>query len=225
MKELHRRAWTGLSKTIIGLPILIFLPAGTVAYWQGWACVAVFSVSAIWVTLYLMKTDPALLERRMSAGVQAEKERTQKIVQIFASIAFIAMFVVPALDHRFGWSHVPVYVEGCGDLLTALGFLMVFFVFRVNTYTSGIIEIADGQGVITTGSYARVRHPMYSGALVMLMGIPLALGSWWGGLALAAMAIVIILRLLNEEKFLSKSLPGYAEYLEKVRYRLVPGIW
>jgi protein-S-isoprenylcysteine O-methyltransferase Ste14 len=225
MKELHRRAWTGLSKTIIGLPILIFLPAGTVAYWQGWACVAVFSVSAIWVTLYLMKTDPALLERRMSAGVQAEKERTQKIVQIFASIAFIAMFVVPALDHRFGWSHVPVYVEVCGDLLTALGFLMVFFVFRVNSYTSGIIEIADGQGVITTGSYARVRHPMYSGALVMLMGIPLALGSWWGGLALAAMAIVIILRLLNEEKFLSKSLPGYAEYLEKVRYRLVPGIW
>lgn len=225
MNQLHRKAWTGLLQLMIALTVFIFLPAWTFDYWQGWVCLAVFFASVIWITLYLIKKDQNLLERRVSAGVRAEKERSQKIIQVLASIAFVVTFVVPALDHRFRWSHVPVSVEACGDLLMALGFVMVFFVFRVNTYTSGVIEVAEDQKVITAGLYARVRHPMYSGALVMLLGIPLALGSLWGLLAVAGMTCIIVARLVDEERLLSDRLSGYTEYLGRVRYRLVPGIW
>ena len=139
-------------------------------------------------------------------------------------IGFIALFVFPAFDHRFGWSPVPLYISLAGDVLVAFGFLFIFFVFKVNTYAA-TIQIAEGQKVISTGPYALVRHPMYAGALVMLIGVPLALGSWWGLFTLALIMPVLIWRLLDEEKFLSKNLPGYTEYCQKVRYRLVTSVW
>jgi protein-S-isoprenylcysteine O-methyltransferase Ste14 len=135
------------------------------------------------------------------------------------------LLVFPALDHQFGWSPVPPYVSVAGDALVALGFLFIFFVFAENSYGASTIQVAEGQRVISTGPYALVRHPMYAGALVMLIGIPLALDSWWGLVVLLFMTPVLVWRLLDEEKFLSRNLPGYVEYQRKVQYRLVPFIW
>jgi protein-S-isoprenylcysteine O-methyltransferase Ste14 len=177
------------------------------------------------ISLYLMKNDPKLLERRMSAGAGAEKQKSQKIIQTLAAMVFVATFVVPALDHRFLWSVVPTYAVIAGDALIMLGFLFVFWVFRVNSFTSGIIEVAAEQKVISTGPYRLVRHPMYFGALIMLLGTPIALGSWWGELTLVPMTVVLILRLVDEEIFLARNLPGYAEYRQKIKYRLVPFAW
>lgn len=161
----------------------------------------------------------------MNAGPGAEKEERQKHIQLCASAVFIGCFVLPSLDHRFSWSAVPPAIVLTGDVLAALGFFIVFLVFRENTFTAAVIEVAAGQRVISTGPYAKVRHPLYSGALVMLFGTPFALGSWWGVLMFAAMTIVIIMRLRDEEKFLRKNLRGYSDYLGKVRYRLVPFVW
>ena len=172
-----------------------------------------------------MKKDPELLERRVRAGASAEKEKSQKIIQFFAQIAFILIIIFPAIDHRFGWSVVPAYLSLLGDALVAIGLLIVFFVFKENSYTSAIIEVGKKQKLIATGPYAVVRHPMYSGALIMLLGIPLALGSWWGLLSFLPITIVIILRLLDEEKYLEKNLSGYVAYKKNVQYRLVPILW
>jgi protein-S-isoprenylcysteine O-methyltransferase Ste14 len=225
MNDLNRRAFGGLLRMMLFLSALVFLPAWTFRYWQAWICLLVFFVCATGITLYLMKNDPKLLERRMSAGSSAEKEKSQKIIQGLAAIAFVAMFIVPGLDHRFAWSLVPSYAVIFGDALIVLGFIFVFFVFKINSFTSGIIAVAAEQKVISTGPYGLVRHPMYLGALIMLVGIPIALGSWWGVLMLVPMTVVIIWRLLDEEIFLARNLPGYAEYRKKVRYRLVPFAW
>ena len=172
-----------------------------------------------------MKKDTKLLERRINAGPRAEKEKSQKIIQTFASITFSILIIFPALDHRFGWSAMPALVSIAGDTIVAFGLLLVFFVFRENTFTSGTVEIFADQKVISTGPYAIVRHPMYLGGIVMLCGVPLALGSWWGLTTVVPITIVIILRLLDEEKLLTKSLRGYSEYRDKVRWRVVPFVW
>jgi protein-S-isoprenylcysteine O-methyltransferase Ste14 len=225
MEDLNKRAFAGLARAAIGLAVLLFLPAGTVDYWQGWIFLAVFSASALAITVYLMKNDPKLLQRRMRAGPGAEKERSQKIILSVAFALFIAVAVVPAIDHRFGWSAVPWYVSVLGDALVALGFLITFLVFMENSFTSAIVEVDAEQKVVSTGPYALVRHPMYTGALIMLSGAPLALGSWWGLLTMIPITLVIIWRLIDEEKFLVRRLPGYSDYRNKVRYRLVPFIW
>lgn len=225
MKNVKARAFGGLLFLVISLAAALFVTAWTLDYWQAWVFIAVFSGSALAITLYLMKNDPKLLERRVTAGPGAEKEQIQNVIQILAQIAFLAAIVLPALDHRFGWSSVPASFVAAGDLLILLGFLIVFLVFRENTFASGTIEVAAEQSVIATGPYALVRHPMYSGALVMLLGVPLALGSWWGLLAFILMVLVIVLRVLGEEDFLSKNLPGYSQYRENVKYRVVPFIW
>jgi protein-S-isoprenylcysteine O-methyltransferase Ste14 len=225
MRNLNIRALAGLLQLVVALAALIFLPAWTLHYWQGWILIAVFVACALAITIYLMRNDPALLERRIKAGPAAEQETSQKIIQGLAIVAFISIFVVSALDHRFGWSAVPTFVVALGDILIALGFYFVFLVFRENTFASGTIEVGGEQKVITTGPYALVRHPMYIGALVMLFGVPLALGSWWGLLTIALMVLVIVWRLLDEEDFLAKRLAGYSEYQKRVRYRLLPFIW
>ena len=225
MDDIDRKAFGGLLRMMLILAGLIFLPAWTVRYWQGWLCLFLFFACASGITLYLMKYDPMLLKRRMSAGATAEKRKSQKIIQTLSATAFIALFVVPAFDHRFVWSLVPAYAVIAGDALIVLGFAIVFWVFKVNTFTSGIIEVAVEQTVISTGPYGLVRHPMYLGALIMLLGIPIALGSWWGMISLVPMTAVLVWRLLDEEVFLARNLPGYVEYKEIVRYRLAPFIW
>jgi protein-S-isoprenylcysteine O-methyltransferase Ste14 len=225
MKDLHRKALLGILRTFVMLMVAVFGPVWTLRWWQGWACLAAFFIPACAITVWVAQHDPALLERRLKAGAKAEKEKGQKIVQGIAAIVFLADFAVPALDHRFGWSRVPVYASVLGDLMMVLGLLIVAVVFKENTFTSGIIEVAENQNVVSTGPYAIVRHPMYSGALVMLFGIPLALGSWWGMLINVPMTAAIIWRLLDEERFLVGNLPGYAGYRESVRFRLVPLLW
>ena len=204
---------------------LLFLPAGTLNYWRGWVFFVLFFVASNAIGVYLAIYNPVLLERRMSVGPTAEKETSQKIITFFTLVGFIALLVFPALDYRFGWSPVPPYVSVVGDVLVALGFLLTFIVILQNNYAASTIQVAEGQQVISTGLYAHVRHPMYAGVLPMLVGIPLALGSWWGVFGLVIIVPAIIWRLLDEEKFLHKNLPGYTEYANRVKYRLIPFVY
>lgn len=225
MTSQNTKAFLSLWIAIVVMAALVFVPAWTFDYWQAWVFLAVYFASSFAITLYVMKTDPALLARRIRGGPFAEREPAQKIIMSLTSLGFIGLVVVPALDHRFGWSRVPPALALAGDLLVVLGFLAVLAVFRENSFTSATIELAPDQTVISTGPYALVRHPMYAGALVMLLGIPIALGSWWGLLVISAMLPALVWRLLDEENFLAKNLPGYAEYRKQVRYRLLPPVW
>jgi protein-S-isoprenylcysteine O-methyltransferase Ste14 len=225
MSHLARRTILGFAKLIVGLGLFLFVPAWTLNFWQAWVYLFLFSVSAALITVYLWVKDPQLLERRVKAGPGAEKESRQQFIQILASLAFAGLLVLPSLDYRFSWSEVPFVGMVAGDLLVALGFYTIFNVFKENTFASATVEMAPQQKVISTGLYAIVRHPMYSGALVMLFGTPLALGSWWGLLPFVAITFIIRWRLLQEEEFLTKSLPGYIDYCDKVKYRLAPSIW
>jgi protein-S-isoprenylcysteine O-methyltransferase Ste14 len=225
MNSLNRKAFRGLFILFATMAALLFVLAGTLDYWQAWLFLAVYFAASLAITLDLMKHDPQLLARRMSGGPTAEKERAQKIIMWFASLGFVGLLVVPALDHRFGWSHMRPAVAVAGDVLMAAGWLAIYFVFRENTFTSATIELAPDQKVISTGPYALVRHPMYGGALFMLLGVPIALGSWWGVLVLVAIVPALVWRLLDEERFLAKNLPGYVAYQNAVRFRLIPLVW
>ncbi len=225
MNNLNTRAWLGLILTTIGIGGFLFVSAGTLRYWQAWSYLGVFFVASTLVTLYLMKHDPALLERRLSAGPTAEKEKAQKTVMLFASIGFIGLLVVAGLDHRFGWSAAPPAGVIAADLVTLVGYFIIFLVYRENSFTSATIEIAPGQRVISTGPYAVVRHPMYAGGSLYLVAMPLGLGSYWGLVVLLAMLPVLVWRLVDEENFLSKNLQGYDEYRAKVRWRLIPRVF
>ena len=225
MNILTIKAFGGLLLLFGAMAALLFIPAGTLDYWQAWTFLAVFFASSLAITLYLIENDPKLLERRMGGGPFAEKETTQKIIMSFASLGFIGLLGLPALDHRFAWSHMPPTVAMAGDVLTVFGWLAIFFVFKENTFTSATIKLAPDQKVISTGPYALVRHPMYAGGLVMLLGMPIALGSWWGLLMLVAIIPALIWRLIDEENFLAGNLPGYQQYQKKVRYRLIPWVW
>jgi protein-S-isoprenylcysteine O-methyltransferase Ste14 len=225
MATVIRKAFVGFAQLLVVIGLLLFVPAGTVRFAGGWVFLALFFGSSLAITLYLAKKDPALLERRTQAGPVAEQRRSQKIIQGFASIVFAATIVVPALDHRFSWSHAPLPAVIAGDTLVAAGFLIVFLVFRQNTFTSSVIEVASGQRVIETGPYAMVRHPMYVGGLVLVAGIPLALGSLVGLLTFPPFAAIIVWRLLDEERFLVSHLDGYEAYRQRTRSRLIPHIW
>lgn len=222
MKNLKIKALAGLLYVFIAVSALIFLPEWTLHYWQAWLYLAVFMISISAVFVYLIKNDPDLLARRVN---NKEKTKSQKVIHFFINLAFAAVIVIPALDHRFGWSAVPWYIVIIGDILVALGILIIFFVFKENSFTAATIEVAADQKVISTGPYVRVRHPMYLGGLIFIVGIPIALGSWLGLLTVVLFAPVMAWRILDEEKFLVKNLPGYAEYEKKVKYRLVPFVW
>lgn len=219
------RGFAGLAILFAVMATLLFVSAGTLHYWQAWVFLAVYFGASILISLYLIRRDPALLERRMRGGPFAEKEPAQKIIMSITSIGFIALLVVPALDHRFGWSHLSGNAVAVGNLLMLLGWLGIYFVFRENSFASSTIESAADQRVISSGPYARVRHPMYAAALVMLLGISPALGSWWGVLIVGALLPALIWRMIDEERFLAQNLRGYTEYQGSVRYRLLPFVW
>jgi protein-S-isoprenylcysteine O-methyltransferase Ste14 len=217
-----------LSTFLIGvgiLGVLLFLPAWTLNYWQAWVFIVVFMTSVIVIGLYLSLKDPALLERRKKFGPTQEQSPAQKIIISIGVLALLGVFVFSALAHRFGWSPVPAYGSLAGDALVALGLFIDLLVFKENSYGGSTIETVANQKVIFTGPYALVRHPMYVGVLIMIIGIPPALDAWWGLAIVAVAAPGLIWRIIDEEKFLKKDLPGYVEYTQKVRYRLVPYIW
>jgi protein-S-isoprenylcysteine O-methyltransferase Ste14 len=207
------------------LGLVTFLPAWTFHYWRAWVFIGVFMISVDAVGLYLSIKDPELLERRKKFGPGQEQRLSQKIIMSLSLLGIIGMLVFCVLDYRFGWSRVPALVSLMGDGLIALGLYINVLVFKANTYGASNIQVEDGQKVISSGPYALIRHPMYMGVLVMMIGIPLALGSFWGLLVLALISSGLIWRILDEEKALRQDLPGYTEYMQKVRYRLVPGLW
>jgi protein-S-isoprenylcysteine O-methyltransferase Ste14 len=225
MKSLGARACFALAVLAVVMGLLLFVPAGTVDYWQAWVYLSTFMGASALTTLYLLRRDRALLERRMRGGPMAEKRPAQRLIMLGTSLAFVALLVVPALDHRFEWSAVPLGVVIAGYVLVAVGYGLIVRVYRENTFASATIEIAENQQVITTGPYAIVRHPMYASALVYLVGMPLALGSYWGLIPVAAMMPLLIWRLLDEERVLATDLAGYTEYQQRVRYRLIPFVW
>ena len=205
---------------------VIFLPAGTLGYWQGWVFFGTFAGLSSLTTVYLAHYDKPLLARRLRAGPTAEETPTQKVITAVGGLVFVGALVVSILDHRFRWSPaVPAWLSLLGDAFGVLGFLIYFLVIRANRYAASTIEVAKGQPVVSTGPYAIVRHPMYAGAILMLVWTPLALGSWWGLLSTPLFVGWFVWRLLDEEQYLRAHLPGYPAYLGRVRYRLVPYIW
>ena len=224
-REMGGKAFLGLVFLLVFLWLGLFVPAWSLYFWQAWSFWLIFSISTIFVTFYLLKKDLRLLETRTKAGPIAEAETSQKIIQMFASIFFIALVIVPGFDHRYHWSDVPVFLVVIGDIFVLLGFIIVFLVFRQNSFASGVIETEREQKVISTGPYRIVRHPMYAGGLLLLFSAPFALGSYWALPFTLLLFVVIVVRLLYEEKFLIQKLPGYKEYCEKTRYRLIPWIW
>ncbi len=217
-----------IRSSIIGTAVilaLLFIPAGTLTYWQGWAYVATFVMCSGTYTVYLAKYDPALLKRRTEAGISHEKEHVQKVVMAFLYAVCIVLVVLPPLDVRYGWSTVPWYVSVFGDALVVLSFYIFYLVSKVNTYAAANIRVEEGQKVISTGLYGFVRHPMYFGALLLLIGTPLALGSCWELLLIPLSLLILYFRISNEEAVLLRDLKGYKEYRQKVQYRLIPGIF
>jgi protein-S-isoprenylcysteine O-methyltransferase Ste14 len=225
MKNLTGQAFLGLMQLVVLLAVFLFLPGWSFNYWQAWVFLGVFSISVFLITLYFLKKDPRLIQSRLQVGPVAEQQKRQKIIQALDSLFFILPFITASIDHRLDWSEIPIWLVLLGDVLVGLGLFIVFLVFGENTFTSATIEVKDEQKLISTGPYAVIRHPMYSGAFIMLLGIPLALGSWWALIFVFLLFAAIVWRLLEEEKFLAENLPGYQRYRQKARYRLIPFIW
>ncbi len=205
--------------------LMLFVPAGTFKYWQAWVFLVVVAISAWTPTIYLLRTNPVALEARMRGGPTAEARLAQKLVIGGLYLSLAAMVVVSALDHRFGWSPVPAAICLVGDVLVAVGLGVVAVVIIHNSYAAATVRVAEGQKVVSTGLYGMVRHPMYTGNVIMMIGIPLALGSYWGLVFVAPGVIALIARIRDEERLLQKELDGYREYTQRVRYRLVPSMW
>ena len=221
-------ALQALASSVFGIVffgIALFVPAGTVAYWQAWVFIAVFMVCATVSSVYLTARNPEALRRRMKAGPMAETRPAQRIIISAIVLLVAAVLVVGALDWRFGWSTMPFWAVIVGDVLVAAGLLLAQWVVVQNSYAGASITVEAGQPLVSTGLYGVVRHPMYSGTLVMMVGTPLALGSLWSILVVALAVPVLVARILDEEKALTDELAGYREYMHRVRYRMVPGVW
>jgi protein-S-isoprenylcysteine O-methyltransferase Ste14 len=220
--ELNRLVYPKFLAALVVLPLIFMLPAGTWRYWQAWVYTLILLTPMFFLMQHMIKNQPALLIRRMQFR---EKAQTQKTIVTLSYIPILLAFVLPGFDHRFAWSAVPVWLVILSDVLVVLGYGMTIWVFRENQYASRIVEVAQEQQVISTGPYAVVRHPMYVGVLVMYVFSPLALGSYWAVIPALFIVPVLAIRAVDEEKMLSKDLPGYEEYKSKTRYRLIPGVW
>lgn len=218
---------SGIS-SILGLAVfvlLLFLPAGTWDYWQAWMFLGIFVIVSLIPSLYLNRIDPAAIERRRRAGPKAETRPVQKVVMTAITISFAAVLVVAGLDRRFGWSTMPAAVSVVGAVMVAVGLATTMLVVFQNRYAAATITIEDGQPLVSTGLYGVVRHPMYAASVVMMVGMPLALGSYWALLVVLIGVALLVVRILDEEKLLTEQLAGYPEYTRTVRYRLVPLVW
>ena len=216
------RAIAKFAAGLLLVAALLFLPAGTLAYPGGWRFIGLLFVPMLILGAVLFVKSPTLLEKRLNAK---EKEGAQKGVLALSALLFIAGFVVAGLDHRFGWSSVPPWAIILASAVLLISYALYAEVMRENAYLSRTVEVQEGQQVVDTGLYGIVRHPMYAVTLWLFLSIPVVLGSWWSLLCFAPYIAVIILRIYNEEKVLTRSLPGYAEYKTRVKYRLIPFVW
>ncbi len=225
MSALSKKVWGGSAILILTWGLIIFLPAWTLNYWQGWIYFLIFSLISLIGTWYFMKKDPKLIERRLHPGPAAEKEKSQKIIQsVIMALSFL-LIIGPGLDRHFGWSKVPAVIVIVSNIIFASGYLIIFRVFRENSFASSIIEVDKEQKVISTGPYAIVRHPMYSGAILWFLFSPLAMGSYYIIPVAVMICAMLAVRIIYEEKYLLQNLSGYKEYCGRVRYRLIPFIW
>jgi protein-S-isoprenylcysteine O-methyltransferase Ste14 len=214
-----------IARMLIAVPalgLIFFGPAGTFDYWEAWTYLAVLFVPMIWMMIYFIRKDPGVLERRMRTR---EGREEQSILIRVMLVFFIATFLLPGFDRRFGWSDPPTWLVVLALTLVFVGYLSLFFVLRENSYASRVVEVEAGQEVISTGPYAHVRHPMYAGVLLMYGISPLALGSTWGMLPMILLPFMLAIRIRDEEKVLRDELEGYREYTQKVKWRLIPGVW
>lgn len=214
-----------LIKLITGfvlIALLLFLPAGTVWYFGGWLFIGLLFIPMLIMGAVLFIKAPELLSKRLN---NKEKEKTQRGVVAFSALIFPVGFVLSALDFRYSLSVVPLWLQVAASVLFLLGYIMYAEVMRENAYLSRTVEVQENQKVITTGLYGIVRHPMYLATLFMFLPLPLILGSFWGLVPFAFYPVIIIVRIINEEKLLLKELSGYKEYTEKTKYRLIPFIW
>jgi protein-S-isoprenylcysteine O-methyltransferase Ste14 len=225
MRSLRVRMAVNAAKFLGVVAILLFVSAGTVRFWEAWLYL-LFNLAWLRVAgSYFLKKDPALVERRLIQDEQGEKEAVQKRVIAIMRVLGMVMLVLAGLDHRFGWSAVPVWVVAAGCVLFVAGTGVVFAVFLENTYTSSIIEVDAAQTVVATGPYRVLRHPMYAGTVLMGLATPLMLGSYWAFLLVPPGWVLLVVRILAEEHFLSDQLRGYAEYMRSTPKRLIPGVW
>jgi len=201
---------------------MLFVPAGTLDYWQAWAYMAVVFVPVVFVGIYFLAKDPVFIERRFK---MQEKEKEQQLLVKLGGVIFAIGFLLPGLDRRFGWSNVPFGLVLAADAIVLLGYALVFLVFKENSYAGRTIRVEKGQKIVTTGPYSLIRHPMYAGTLLMYLATPIALGSYVAIWPFLLMIPLLVYRIRNEEKVLKKGLDGYQEYCRKVKYRLVPGVW
>lgn len=222
IKKLKRLTYLRFFAGIPVLGLFFFLPAGTLNYWEAWLYLVVLFTPIFFVMQYLLKNDPALLERRMRMREQAGE---QGLIIKLSFVYFLVTFLLPGLDKRFGWSDVPVWLVLVADLIVLASYIVVILVFRENSYASRTVEVDEDQKVIDTGPYSVVRHPMYSGLTALYVISPLALGSYWALIPALLIVPIIVARIVSEEKILAEELPGYTEYQKKVKYRLLPGVW
>lgn len=203
----------------IGLGLLLFLPAGTIHYWNGWAFLCIMAGMTFFISVFFTKKSPDLLARRM----KVKEDPSSKTPVIFK--LYILGYILPGFDMRFHWSKVPTEAAIIGNIIVFLGYLFIFFVLNENRYASTVIQVEEDQKVITTGPYSIVRHPMYLGLVLMLLATPVALGSWIAMLPMLLSVPMHVYRIRKEESLLRTQLKGYEEYCEKTRYRLIPFIW
>ena len=219
---LRKKIFLFFTLAIVIVGLMLFLPAGSLSYWQGWVFLAVLFIPVMFVASYLLRHDPELAERRLRFR---EKEGEQQTIIKIANLLCLVGILIPGFDYRYGWSKVPTALIIISDVIIFLGYLLVFFVFKENSYTCRTIQVDKEQKVITTGPYSIIRHPMYAGMISMFIFMPIALGSYWALIFFVPVIVLIILRTLNEEQVLLRDLKGYKEYMQKTRYRLIPYVW
>ncbi len=210
---------------LVAFGLLVFVPAGTFDYWRGWAFIAVFAAATLIPSVYLAVKNPDALRRRMQAGPGAETRPLQKLIITVAFVTMGAMIAISALDFRFGWSRVPAAVSVLGLVLVAVGLSIAMLVTIQNGYAAANVTVESDQQLSSTGWYGFVRHPMYFGNVILMVGIPLALGSYWALLLVVVGLAVLALRITDEEALMTQQLTGYRDYMQKVHYRLVPYVW
>jgi len=225
MSTLNQRAWVRSVLSLVVFMAMLFIPAGTLQFWPGWLYGFIFAASTTAISVYFLKHDPKLVERRMKVGPAAEQRPAQKIIMAITLAGFILLIVLPGLDYRWHWSYMPPWLVLAANVVLVLSFAICFIVLKQNSYAASTIRVEADQPVVSTGLYAIVRHPLYSGALLLMLVTPPALGSYWTLLVVFALIPVLMWRLLDEERFLKQNLPGYADYCRATRFRLIPLIW
>lgn len=220
--ELLLKSLSGILFLLAVMGLALFVPFGSMNYELAWVYLIVFSFCVTGITVYLFLFDKQLLKSRLAVGPVAEARVAQKIIQTIAGVLFLSIYILSALDYKNKLSNVPLLLSYASDLFCVLAFVFLFYVFKQNTFLSATIEVQEKQQVISTGLYGIVRHPMYTGAFLLLLFTPLALGSYYGLLPVLVIIAVITYRAMDEEKELKQKLIGYKEYCRKVKYRFIP---